>query len=53
MRFRAIYLDEEPAGAVAQLKKDYVDLLRNYLNSHHLHLEKTEMDHFYINKSTI
>lgn len=52
MRFRAIYLDEEPAGAAAQLKKDYVDLLRNYLNSHHLRLEKTEMDHFYINIST-
>lgn len=52
MRFRAIYLDEEPAGAAAQLKKDYVDLLQKYLSSHSICLEKDETERLYINVVT-
>lgn len=52
MRFRAIYLDEEPAGAAAQLKKDYADLLRKYLSSHNICLEKNETEGLYINVVT-
>lgn len=52
MRFRAIYLDEGPADAAAQLKIDYENLLRNYLDSHHLRLEKNEKERLLINIST-
>ena len=52
MRYRAIYLDEAPADAAAQLKIDYEKLLREYLNSHNIYLERSDTGRFNINVVT-
>ena len=52
MRYRAIYLDEAPADAAAQLKIDYEKLLREYLNSHNIYLERSDTERFNINVVT-